>query len=147
MRPNLRKFATGDRWGDWFLNAELSLLEYRPGVAEYRDTEWTCRYYVPLRELRSWSGLNRWIEHLSAKNWASGKVLTDFRTAASEIFYPREHDSPGEPSKDYFERRFVILSEEEREARCEDDEFEEIRESELANGEPEPENENDDEVV
>jgi hypothetical protein len=113
IRGKRRRLATGHRWGDWFLNAERLLLEYRPNTDEYLDIEAGCEYYIPLQELMSWSGYDRWLAQLRSKTWVTPKLLSDFTAAFDAIFEPEKNLTDwGGMSRSELERRLFRLDKE-----------------------------------
>lgn len=108
-----RKLRTGDRWGDWFLNAERNLLEYRPGATEYRNIAEGCDYYVPLTRMVNANGVAEWTSHLNGQKWMTATVIGDFQSAIRDIFHPEINFKEQGVSPEYFKQRFAIMSDEE----------------------------------
>jgi len=75
----------GDKWGDWVLNLEPKDNPSLDYVGTYYQHN---PYWIPLSELETWRGLNRWMHHLNEKDWGH-ESIGDFVKAVMTI-----HDLP-----------------------------------------------------
>jgi hypothetical protein len=73
--------AHGHRWGDWVLNLEPASNPSLDYVGKWYAND---PYEVCLSQLRTWGGLNHWMQHLSEKDWGR-ESMGDFVNAVMDV--------------------------------------------------------------